>query len=89
VTNCKPKPLKLPVPVRVEEFVHVDDEISHMRIIDGLVRFCAPSFFRRGVIGKDADNIERVQVAEVTGLKVVKLAAEHHMQELFVVAVIV
>ena len=43
--------LKLPVPVRVEQLMQMNNKIAHMRIVDGLLRFGPP-----GKLDPDGDG---------------------------------
>src|SRR5215210_3916075 len=50
--------------VGVEQTVQMHDEIAHMRIVDGLLRFCFPGRVGCRVIRKNADDIKLAKIAE-------------------------
>src|SRR5262245_21120491 len=41
--------------LRIEQAVDVDDEIAHLRIVDGLLRRSLPRLVGFGIVGVDAD----------------------------------
>ena len=45
--------------------MQMDDEVAHRRIVDGPLGGGLPGGMRRGIVGIDADDIERRQVAEL------------------------
>ena len=61
----------------------MDDEIAHMRIVDGRLCLGFPGYLRALVVGIDADNVERVEIAELGARQRLQLAAEDQMQKLF------
>ena len=69
--------------VRLEQPVQMDDEIAHMGIVDARLRLCLPGGLGGLVVGIDADDVERVEVAEFGAAELLQLAAENQMQKLF------
>src|SRR5581483_9781878 len=63
--------------------MEVNDEIAHMRVVDGLLRLGLPSHIGARIVGIDADDVELVQILELGAAEFGKLAAEHQMQQLF------
>lgn len=61
----------------------MDDEISHMGVVHGLLRLLPPRFLGAGEIGKDADDIELVDIAEIDTIQAFQLATEDEMEQLF------
>ena len=59
------------------------DEIARVGAIDGGLRFGAPSFLRFRKVWEDADDIERIDIAEARFLGAGQLAAEHQVEELW------
>jgi hypothetical protein len=60
-------------------------EIAHMGIVDGRLRTRLPGFVGRRIIGKHANNINGVEIAEFGALEINKFAAENEMKKLFVI----
>ena len=63
----------------------MNDEITHMGVVDRLLRLGLPGNQRRFVIRVDADDIELVEIAEMNAGQRRQLAAEHQMEQLLVV----
>ena len=68
---------------RVQQPMHVDDEIAHMRIVHRQLRLRLPCRKRRRIIRIDSDNIEIVQVAELDVRERRQFAAENEVKALF------
>lgn len=62
--------------------MQVDDEIAHQRIVDRTLCGALPSRVRRLIVGKDADDVERVEVSEFVAVEFFEFAAENEMQKL-------
>ena len=58
------------------------DEIAHMRVVDGAVGGVLPGVVGFRVIRIDADDVERLQVAELDPVERGELAPEHEMEQL-------
>src|SRR5215203_1939107 len=69
--------------VRVEQPVQVDDKISHMGIVHGLLCLALPSCICRGVVRVDADDVETFQVPELMAAELSEFAAEYQMRQLW------
>src|SRR6202051_1580823 len=69
--------------VGIEQAVQVDDKITHVRVIDGLLRFRLPGDIGAGIIRKDADDLDLVEIFELGAAEFGHLAAEHEMEQLF------
>ncbi len=54
-----------PLAVRIEQSVQMNDEIAHMRIVDGLLRLRPPRRIGGRIVRIDADDVELVQILEV------------------------
>jgi mRNA interferase RelE/StbE len=64
----------------VEKTVQVDDEIAHMRVVDGLLRRAPPGLVRCSVVRIDADDVEPIEIGELDPARILELAAEHKVQ---------
>lgn len=62
--------------------MHMDNEITHVGIIDGALCGRLPSGVSLCIIRVDADDVQVLKVAEMNTVEVLKLPAEHEMQEL-------
>ena len=51
--------------VGIEQPVQMDDEIAHLRIVDGLLRLGLPGRVGGGVVRIDADDVELVEILEL------------------------
>src|SRR5215831_2131423 len=49
---------------RIEQTMQVHDEVPHLRVVDGLLRFRPPRHIGLGVIRIDTDNVELVEILE-------------------------
>ena len=58
------------------------NEISHLRIVHGLLCLGAPRRIGGGIIRKDADDIDLAQILEFGGVELREFAAEHEMKKL-------
>src|SRR5262245_48609519 len=67
--------------VRVEQPVHVDDEIEHQRIVHGLLSLCLPGRIGGGIVRIDADDVELGKILEFRPVELHQFAAEDEMQE--------
>src|SRR5713226_3960445 len=68
--------------LRVEQPMQVDDEVAHMRVVDGALRLGLPGGVGRCVVRIDADEVEPVEIAERDVVELLELSAEHEMQQL-------
>src|ERR1700751_1194043 len=69
--------------IRIKQPVEMDDEIAHLRVIDGVLRLAPPGRMGARVIRIDADDVELAEVLEFDIAKAREFAAEHQMQQLF------
>src|SRR5262245_44251143 len=68
--------------LRLHQPVNVDDEISHVRVVDRRLRLGAPGRQRFLVVGVHADDVELREILELDLVRGRQLAAEDKMQEL-------
>jgi len=69
---------------RIEEAVHVNDEIPHVRIVDGGRSGTAPSTVRFGIAGENTDDVKLARIDEFGRIRTNQLAAENEVKQLFV-----
>ena len=69
--------------VGIEKTMQMDDEITPVGVVDAALCRRAPSLEGGGVVGKDADDVERRRIGEHGLARVGQLAAEHEMEEMF------
>jgi hypothetical protein len=62
--------------------VEVDDEVLHFRVVDRALRSAAPRLERAGVVGKDPDDLDRLQILEVKRARIAHAPAHHEVEEL-------
>ena len=62
--------------------MHMNDEITHLRVVDGALGGALPGIVRLGVVGKDTDDVEIRQILELQPLERGQLAPEDEMQQL-------
>jgi hypothetical protein len=58
------------------------DEIADMRVVNGPVCGVFPGIEGLGVIGIDADDVERLEIAELYFVQRGKLSSEHEVKQL-------
>jgi hypothetical protein len=69
---------------RIEEPVHVNDEIPHVRIIDGGRRRPTPSRVSLGIAGEDTDDVKLARIDELGRIRANQLAAENEVKQLLI-----
>jgi hypothetical protein len=69
---------------RIEEPVHVNDEIPHVRVVDGGGRRPAPGRIRLGIAGEDADDVKLARIDELGRVRANQLAAENEVKQLLI-----
>ena len=68
--------------IRIEQPVEMDNEITHMRVIHGLLRLCLPCRIGGGVIRVHADDFHLVEILEGDMREIGQFAAEDEMKQL-------
>src|SRR3989337_3391297 len=66
----------------VEQPVQMHDKVAHMGVVDGAVSGVLPGVIGPRIVGIDADNVERLEVAELDLVERRKLASEHEVKHL-------
>src|SRR5258708_28330317 len=61
----------------------MNDEVTHLCVIDGLLRLGLPGGMGCGVVRIDANDVNLVQIFEFGGIDPAQLATEDEMQQLF------
>src|ERR1700752_2655656 len=51
--------------IRLEQPMHVNDEVAHVGVVHGSLRLGLPRRIGGGVVGKDADDVEPAQILEL------------------------
>lgn len=67
--------------------MEMDDEIAHVRIIDGLLRLGPPGCMCGCVVWKSADGLDLFEVLEGCVLEIDEFTAEDQMEQLRLTAV--
>ncbi len=62
--------------------MQMDDEVTHMRVVDGALGGCLPGLVSFRIIGEDADDIELRDVLELMGIEMREFAAQYEMEKL-------
>ena len=73
---------RLRIFARIKQPMEMNDEIAHVRIIDGLLRLRFPSRMRRCVVRKYADGLDFCEVLEGRVLEIDEFAADDEMKQL-------
>lgn len=68
---------------RVEQAMKMRHEIADMGIINRRESLGLPCLLGRGVIGKEPDDVDAVEIAELGALDVDEFASEDEMKKLF------
>ena len=58
----------------------MNDEIAHVGVVDGLLRFGLPGDISAGIIREDADDVDLVEVLEFPTAEFGEFAAKNEMQ---------
>src|SRR5262245_58830321 len=66
----------------IEQSVQVNDEIAHVCVIDGLLRFRLPRDVSSRIVRVDADDVDLVEILELGAAELGELATEDEMQQL-------
>jgi len=67
---------------RIEQTMQVHDEVTHLRVVDGLLSLRPPRRIGFGVIRIDTDNVDLVEILEFDTSDVSEFTAEHEVQQL-------
>jgi hypothetical protein len=70
--------------VRLKQAVKMDDEISHLRIIDSRLGLRLPSSLSGGIIGENANNVELCKIVKRHAIKVNQFAPKNEVKQLAV-----
>src|SRR5689334_10154970 len=66
----------------IEQPVQVNDEITHVRVVDGLLRFRLPCDVGARIVWVDADDVDFVEILELRAPERGEFAAEDEMEQL-------
>src|SRR5581483_11539317 len=66
----------------IKQAMKMNDEISHLGVVHGLLRSRLPGHVRTRVIGEQADDLHLRKILERVVLEVVQFAAKDEMQQL-------
>ena len=62
--------------------MHVNDEISHVGIVNCLLRLGLPGRISGGIVRINTDDVELTEIPELAAVEVDKLTAENQMKQL-------
>ena len=68
--------------LRIEQPVEVNDEVAHLGVVHGLLRFRLPGRIGGRVVRVDSDDLDFVQILEGVVLEIGQLAADHEVKQL-------
>src|SRR5690349_18451377 len=68
--------------LRIEQPMHVDNEIAHVRVVDGLLGLRLPGCVSCRIVGINAHNVEPVEILELDLGEILELAAKYEMKQL-------
>ena len=71
-----------PVGLGIEQPMQMDDEVAHVRIVDGLLRLRLPGGIGGCVVRVNADDVELVEILELDAVEIGQLAAENEVKQL-------
>jgi hypothetical protein len=66
----------------IEQPVEVHDEVTHVGIVHGLLRFRLPGRMSGCVIGKHADDFHLIEILKRRVFEIGQLAADDEMKQL-------
>src|SRR6478672_8737408 len=64
----------------IEQPMQMDDEIARVGVIDSLLRLGLPGDIRAGVVRKNTDDVDLLEILEFIAAKLGQFAAEDEMQ---------
>ena len=67
----------------LHESVHVDNEVTHLSVVDGTLRGGFPGFFGLRVVRIDTNDVEFVEILELNGVEICEFTSKHEVQKLF------
>src|SRR5512144_170344 len=67
----------------IEQSMKVNDEVAHVRVVDGPLRLRLPGDIGAGIIRIDADDVDLVEILELGAAELGELAAENEVQQLW------
>jgi hypothetical protein len=67
---------------RIKQTMHMDNEITHVGVVDGRLRLRLPGGQSRRVIRKDTNDIKVLEIAELDLIETFQFTAEHEVQQL-------
>src|SRR6516225_2542038 len=62
--------------------MHVYDEITHLRVVNGLLRLRPPRGISSGIIRINSDDVELAQIFELGAAQIREFATENKMKQL-------
>ena len=68
--------------IRIEQPVHVNDEVAHLRVVDRRLRLGLPGRIGGGVVRKQADDLHLVEILEGDVFEVDEFATEDEVKQL-------
>ena len=66
----------------IEQPVEMDDEIAHVGVVNGLLRFGFPGRVSGRVIGKHADDFHLIEILERRAPQIGQFASDDEMKQL-------
>src|SRR5580704_3493790 len=78
----KPSTPRAPFRIRIEQAMHVDDEIAHMGVVNRLLRLGPPCRISGSVVRINANDVELFEILEFGLLHIGELATEDEMEQL-------
>src|SRR5262245_18483919 len=73
---------RLVLMLRIEQPVHVDNEVAHMGVVHGLLSLRLPGRIGARVVRIDADDVDLIEILELDIGEVRELAAKNQMKQL-------
>src|SRR3954466_11120231 len=70
------------VAVGVEQPMQMHDEVTHMRVVDGLLRLGLPRGVGGGIVGIEAEHVETVEILTLMPREVGECAAKNEKRQL-------
>src|SRR5262245_48089 len=69
--------------IGIEQAMQMNDKVTHVGIVDGLLRPGLPRDVGAGIVRKNTDDIDLVEIPEFVAAKLSEFSAQDEMQQLF------
>src|SRR5262245_59746715 len=73
---------RLVIMLRIEQPVHVDNEVAHVGVVDGLLGLRLPGRIGGRIVRINSDDVQLVEIPELDVGEITELSAKNEMEQL-------